>query len=99
MCVPVENESKESFLEAPVVLKSQRRIEMELGDCMAGQVLVFGFVHMHETLALCVEFPLVACVGGISTITSHASYLIKTTTMYLIIKPFNIVLYILSIYT
>ena len=78
MCVPVENESKESFLEALVVLKSQRRIEMELGDCMAGQVLVFGFVHMHETLALYVEFPLVACVGGISTITSHVSYLIKT---------------------
>ena len=38
-------------------------------------------------------------VGEISTILSHASYLIKTTTMYLIIKPFNIVLYILSIYT
>ena len=43
-----------------------------------------GFVNMHGTLALCVEFPLVACVGGISTITSHASYLIKTPTMYLI---------------
>ena len=85
VCVPVENESKESFLEALVVLKSQRRIEMELGDCMAGQVLVFGFVHMHETLASCVEFPLIACMGGISTITSHASYLIKTPpTMHLI---------------
>ena len=61
---------------------------------MAGQVLVFGFVNMHDTLALCVEFPLVACVGGISTITTHASHLIKTPTMYVI----NIVLYILSVY-
>ena len=78
------NREGESFLEVLLVLKSQRRIEMELGDCMAGQVLVFG-INMHETLALCVEFPLVACVGGISTITSHASYLIKTPpTMHLI---------------
>ena len=61
---------------------------------MASQMLVFGFVNMYETLALCVEFPLVACVGGISTITTHASHLIKTPTMYVI----NIVLYILSIY-
>ena len=43
---------------------------------MANQVLVFEFVNMHGTLALYVEFPLVACVGGISTITFHASYLI-----------------------
>ena len=62
--------------------KSQRRNEVALGDCMAGQVLVFGV--WHETLALCVEFSLVACVGGITTITSHASYLIKTLTMYVI---------------
>ena len=41
--------------------KSQGRSEVELGDCMANQVLVVGFVNMHETLALCVEFPLVAC--------------------------------------
>ena len=61
---------------------------------MASQMLVFGFVNMYETLALCVEFPLVACVGGISTITTHASHLIKTPTMYVI----NIVLYILSVY-
>ena len=79
------NREGESFLEVLVVLKSQRRIEMELGDCMADQVLVFGFINMHETLALCVEFPLVASVGEISTITSHASYLIKTPpTMHLI---------------
>ena len=32
----------------------------------------------------CIKFPLVACVGGITTITSHASYLIKTLTMYVI---------------
>ena len=61
---------------------------------MASQMLVFGFVNMYETLALCVEFPLVACVGGISTITTHASHLIKTPTMYVI----NIVLYVLSMY-
>ena len=67
---------------------------MEFVHCMASQMLVFGFVNMYETLALCVEFPLVACVGGISTITTHASHLIKTPTMYVI----NIVLYILSIY-
>ena len=57
---------------------------MELIHCMAGQVLVFGFVNMHDTLALCVEFPLVACVGGISTIATYASHLIKTPTMYVI---------------
>ena len=40
--------------------KSQGRSEVELGDCMASQVLVFGFVNMHETLAFtCVEFQLV----------------------------------------
>ena len=33
-----------------------------------------GFVNMHGTLALCVEFPLVAYVGRIFTTTSHASY-------------------------
>ena len=44
--------------------KSQGRSEVELGDCMASQVLVFGFINMHETLALCVEFPLVACGGN-----------------------------------
>ena len=35
-------------------------------------------VNMHDALALCVEFPLVACVSRITTIKSHASYLIKT---------------------
>ena len=84
VCVPVENESKESFLEALVVLKSQRRIEMELGDCMAGQVLVFGFVHMHETLVLHVLNFNLLHVGEISTTLFHASCLMKTPTMYLI---------------
>ena len=63
--------------------KSQGRSEVELGDCMGNQVLVFGFVNMYEILALCVELPLVP-VGEISTILSHASCLIKTPTMYVI---------------
>ena len=75
-------------------MRKSKKNEVEFVYCMASQVLVFEFVNMHGTLALCVEFPLVACVGGISTITTHASHLIKTPTMYVI----NIVLYILSVY-
>ena len=49
---------------------------MELGDCMAGQVLVFGFksVNMQGTLALHVLNINWLHVGEISTITFHASY-------------------------
>ena len=66
------------------ILRKSKKNEVEFVYCMVSQVLVFGFVNMHGTLALCVEFPLVACVGGISTITSHPSYLIKTlSTMHL----------------
>ena len=59
--------------------KSQGRSEVELGDCMAGQVLVFGFkritcVNMQDTLALHVLNFNLLHVGGISTITSHESY-------------------------
>ena len=65
--------------------KSQRRNEVELGYCMASQVLVFGVCQHAWYFGLtCVEFPLVACVSGITTITSHESYLIKTPIMYLI---------------
>ena len=80
----VGNREVKSFLDVLVAWESQRRDEVELVHCMASQVLVFGFVNMHETLALCVEFPLVACVDGISTITTHATHLIKTPTMYVI---------------
>ena len=70
----MENREVKSFLDALVALKSQRRNEVELAHCMAGQVLVFGFVNMHGTLALCVLNFHWFHVGGISTITSHASY-------------------------
>ena len=67
------------FLEVLVVLKSQRRIEMKIVCCMASQVLVFGFkritcVNMQDTLALHVLNLNWLHVGGIFTITSHASY-------------------------
>ena len=65
---PVGNREVKSFLDVLVAWESQRRDEVELGDCMAGQVLVFGFVNMHDALALhvlnfhwlhvWVEFPL-----------------------------------------
>ena len=84
LCGFMGNRGVKSFLDVLVAWESQRRDEVELVHCMTSQVLVFGFVNMHETLALCVEFPLVACVGGISTITTHASHLIKTPTMYVI---------------
>ena len=56
------------------------------GACsLHGQVLVFGaYQHAWYIDITCVEFPLVACVDGISTITTHTSCLIKIPTMYVI---------------
>ena len=65
---------------------------------MAGQVLVYGFINMHGTLPLHVLNFNWLHMGKISTILSHASCLIKTPTMYLITRPLNIILYILSVY-
>ena len=50
------------------------------------QVLVFGFVHKLENLALHVLNFNWLHVGGISTIVSHASCIVKTpTTIYIYI--------------
>ena len=75
-----EQESLWNVLELE---KSQGRSEVELGDCMANQVLIFG-------LSTCMKlwhYELNSHwlhVGEISTILSHASCLIKIPTMYVI---------------
>ena len=67
---PVGSREVKSFLGCSSYFDKvkEERIEMELGDCMAGQVLVFGVCqHAWYIDITCVEFPLVACVGGITT--------------------------------
>ena len=56
---------------------------MELVHCMA-KSWSLGLINMHGSLALHVLDFNWLHVGGISTITSHASCLIKTPIMYLI---------------
>ena len=63
--------------------KSQRRGEVEFVHCMA-KSWSLRLINMHGSLALHVLDFNWLHVGGISTILSHASCLIKTPTMYLI---------------
>ena len=77
---------EECFLEILVILKSQRRDEVELVHCMAGQVLVFGVCqHARHFGFTCVEFQLAACGWNFPYNISCIICLIKTPTMYLII--------------
>ena len=63
--------------------KSQGRSEVELGDCMANQVLVFGLSTCMKLWHYVLNSNWLH-VGEISTILSHASCLIKIPTMYVI---------------
>ena len=82
-------------MEILVTLKSQRRDKMK--TYLSFDIWIRGFEGGRESfLSLlfslrkskkrCVGFPLVACISEITTIISHASYIVKTpTTIYIYI--------------